>query len=587
MRPLDRRLLRYARQTAIHIGVLVGLGAVTAVLVILQARLLAGAISDAFLGPSAAHGAAAHGAAANGPPVGLSALKGALAALAIVLAARVLVAWATETSSYRASAAVKSALRRRLLAHAVELGPQWLAGKRTGELVTLATRGIDALDGYFASYLPQLVLSIVVPLAVVAQIGSADLVSGITIALTLPLIPLFGALVGRATAKHTRRRWLALALLSHHFLDVVAGLPTLKVFGRAKAQTQTIRKVTAEYRQATMGTLRLAFLSSLVLELAATLSVALVAVGIGLRLVYGHLDLRTGLLVLILAPEAYLPLRAAAAQFHASADGLAAAAEVFAVLEEPAHPAGPHPAGPHPAGDRAPGGRPAPPGMPAPDPLAFRAEEVSVTHPGRPDPAPDGVSLRIARGEIAALAGPSGCGKSTLVAVLLGFAHPSAGRVVVEGTAGDTDLADIDPNDWRAHVAWLPQDPVLFAGTVASNIRLGLPGASDADVAAAARDAALTEIGLETPVGESGKGLSAGQRRRVALARALLPGRPVLLLDEPTAGLDAAREAHVLATLRRLAAAGHAVLVVTHKPAALATADRVIQVDHTSEKVPT
>jgi thiol reductant ABC exporter CydD subunit len=563
MRPLDPRLLRYARQTAVHIGVLAGLGGVTAALVIMQARLLAGAISSAFLGPPAAHGGSGHG-----PPAGLSALKGVFVALAVVLAARVFAAWATEASSYRASAAVKSALRRRLLTHAVQLGPRWLAEKRTGELVTLATRGIDALDGYFASYLPQLVLSIVIPLAVVAQIGSADLVSGITIALTLPLIPLFGALVGRATVQHTQRRWLALARLSHHFLDVVAGLPTLKVFGRAKAQTQTIRNVTADYRQATMGTLRLAFLSSLVLELAATLSVALVAVGIGLRLVYGHLDLRTGLLVLILAPEAYLPLRAAAAQFHASADGLAAAAEVFAVLEEPAHATGPA-------------------GTPAPDPLALRAEHVSVIHPGRPEPAPDGVSLRVARGEIAALAGPSGCGKSTLAEVLLGFARPSAGRVVVEGIAGDTDLADIDLNGWRACVAWLPQDPVLFAGTVASNIRLGKPSASDAEVAAAAHAAALTEIGPETQVGESGKGLSAGQRRRVALARALLPGRPILLLDEPTAGLDAAREEHVLASLRRLAAAGHAVLVVTHKPAALAALGRVIQVSHAAQKVPT
>ena len=228
---------------------------------------------------------------------------------------------------------MKSALRRRLLAHAVALGPRWLAANRTGELVTLATQGIDSLDGYFTAYLPQLVLAVVIPLVVVAQIGSADLLAGVTIALTLPLIPLFGALVGRTTAHHTRRRWRALALLSHHFLDVVAGLPTLKVFGRAKAQAEAIKKVTGDYRQATMGTLRLAFLSSLVLELTATLSVALVAVGIGLRLVYGHLDLRTGLLVLILAPEAYLPLRQAAAQFHASADGVTAVAEVFNVLE--------------------------------------------------------------------------------------------------------------------------------------------------------------------------------------------------------------------------------------------------------------
>jgi thiol reductant ABC exporter CydD subunit len=587
MRSLDPRLLRHARQTAVHIGVLVVLGIVAALLIIAQARLLAGAISRVFVPRPAAGGGGAPGTAA-----GLAALKGTIVALAVVLAGRAIVAWATEASSYRASAAVKSTLRRRLLGHAVALGPRWLAGGAglaggarpegagpdgagprkhgTAQLVTLATQGIDALDGYFASYLPQLVLAIVIPLAVVAQIGSADLIAGATIALTLPLIPLFGALVGRATQQHTRRRWLALARLSHHFLDVVAGLPTLKVFGRAKAQTQAIRKVTTDYRQATMGTLRLAFLSSLVLELTATLSVALVAVGIGLRLVYGHLDLRTGLLVLILAPEAYLPLRQAAAQFHASADGLAAAAEVFSVLDEPAPSAG----------------RVVAP-RPAPDPLAIRVEDVSVSHLGRSAPAPEGVTLSIARGEITALAGPSGCGKSTLVAVLLGFASPSAGRVIVQDRDGEADLTEIDPDDWRSRVAWLPQDPVLFHGTVASNIRLGLPRAADDEVAAAASGAALTEIGLETPVGEGGSGLSAGQRRRVALARAILPARPVLLLDEPTAGLDAACEAQVLETLHGLAAAGRAVLVVTHKPAPLAAANRVIKLGLASEKVPT
>ena len=574
MTPLDPRLLRHARQAAVHIGVLVGLGIVAAVLIITQARLLAGAISGVFLDRTPR-----------------SALTGTLTALAVVFAARALVAWATEASSYRASATVKSALRRRLLAHAIALGPRWLAGKRTGELVTLATQGIDALDGYFAAYLPQLVLAVVIPLVVVAQIGFADVIAGVTIALTLPLIPLFGALVGRATAQHTRRRWRALALLSHHFLDVVAGLPTLKVFGRAKAQAEAIRKVTGDYRQATMGTLRLAFLSSLVLELTATLSVALVAVGIGLRLVYGHLDFRTGLFVLILAPEAYLPLRQAAAQFHASADGLTAVAEVFEVLETPAHVAGARgtAAAARGAGAAVFAAAPAPP-LPAADPLAIRVEDVSVRHPGRIQPAPERVRMTLGRGEIVALAGPSGCGKSTLVSVLLGFVPPSAGRVLVRGPDGEADLSRIDMDGWRSRVAWLPQDPVLFNGTVASNIRLGWPDAPDDAVAAAAIAAALVGVALDTPVGERGLGLSAGQRRRVALARALLPGpgacgRPVLLLDEPTAGLDPAAEAQVLQTLRGLAAAGHAVLVVTHKPAALAAVGRVVEIAQTTSPV--
>jgi thiol reductant ABC exporter CydD subunit len=544
VKALDRRLLACAREARRHIASLVALGMMTAGLVIAQAQLLADAIAGAF----------------GGEP--LRALRGALAALAVVLAARALAAWASQAVSCRAGAAVKSRLRRRLLAHAVGLGPGWLAGQRGGELVTLATQGIDALDGYFAAYLPALMLAVVVPLAVLARIASADLVAGATVAVTLPLIPFFGALVGAATGQQAARRYAALAGLAHHFLDVVTGLATLKVFGRASAQARSIATVTDDYRRATMGTLRLAFLSSLVLELAATLSVALVAAGAGLGLLYGHLDLRTGLIVLILAPEAYLPLRRVAAQFHASADGLAAAGKAFAVLETPAPEAG------H---------------RPAPVPAVIRVEGVTVDHPSRPGPAPDRVSLTLLPGVITAVAGPSGCGKSTLVAVLLGFARPSAGRVIVEGEHEAADLAEISPDSWRSLVAWVPQHPVLFPGTVAGNIRLGAPGAHDAEVAAAARAAALDEVGLDTPVAERGAGLSAGQRRKVALARALLPGRPVLLLDEPTAGLDRVSETRALAALRSQAAAGRAVLVVTHRPAVLAAADTVADLSRAAD----
>ncbi|HEY4461876.1 MAG TPA: thiol reductant ABC exporter subunit CydC, partial [Streptosporangiaceae bacterium] len=325
----------------------------------------------------------------------------------------------------------------------------------------------------------------------------------------------------------------------------------------SRAQRESIGQVTDQYRSATMGTLRIAFLSSLVLELVATISVALVAVSIGLRLVNGHLDLRTGLLVLILAPEAYLPLRQVGAQFHASADGLAAADQAFAVIETDESAAG------H---------------QPAPVPLAIRVAGVTVRQPGRSGPAPDGATLLLAPGKISAVAGPSGCGKSTLLSVLLGFTRPTSGQVTVSGPGGGTDLTAIDPDAWRARLAWVPQNPVLFAGTVESNIRLGWPDARPSTVAAAARAAALDEVPLDRQVGEGGTGLSAGQRRRVALARALLPGReqrPVLLLDEPTAGLDAAAEARVLATLRAEAAAGRTVLVAAHHPAVLAVADHV------------
>ena len=475
---------------------------------------------------------------------------------------------------------MKSQLRRDLLRRSVELGPRWLATRRAGELATLTTVGVDALDAYFAKYLPQVVLAIVIPLAVVTRLLVADPLSAAIIVVTLPLIPVFMGLVGATTAERTRRRWRELARLSHHFLDVVAGLPTLRVFGRAKAQAKSVGEVTGAYRLATLATLRLAFLSALVLELLATFSVALVAVAIGLRLEGGHLGLRTGLLVLVLAPEAYLPLRQLAIQYHASADGLAAAADVFDVLETPLDATGDRPAHSAEHVSSAPVAPVAPavaslPPLTLPPPTlppptaesavrvevvrvevvrveAVRVENVQVRHPGRSQPAPDGV-LRFAAGEVVALAGSSGSGKSTLIGVLLGFITPDAGRVVIEEAGGERRLDQLDTRAWRARVAWVPQDPVLQHGTVESNIRLGQPGAPRAAVELAARRAALHEVELGRPVGEGGSGLSAGQRRRVAVARALLAERPVLLLDEPTAGLDAATEAQVLASVRELA----------------------------------
>lgn len=318
MKPIDPRLLRYARATRFFLAAVVGLGALGAGLVIAQAMLVAEVVVGAFQ----------HGESA-------SALRTPLVLLVAVAGGRALVSWLTELAAHRAGAAVKSELRGRLLERAGALGPGWLGGQRTGSLVALATRGIDALDDYFSRYLPQLGLAVVVPVAVLARIVTEDWVSAAIIVGTLPLIPVFMMLIGWATQSRMDRQWRLLSRLSGHFLDVVAGLPTLKVFGRAKAQAESIKRITGEYRQATLRTLRIAFLSSFALELLATLSVALVAVTIGMRLVHGDMDLYIGLVILVLAPEAYLPLRQVGAQYHAAAEGLAAAEEVFAVLETP------------------------------------------------------------------------------------------------------------------------------------------------------------------------------------------------------------------------------------------------------------
>lgn len=545
MRPFDPRLVRYAGGSRAYLTACVALGVATAGLVVAQAALLATAISRAFLDGA-----------------GLADLRTPLLLLALVVAGRAAVSWAQEVAAHRASAAVKSQLRTRLLDHAVRLGPGWLSGERSGELATLATRGVDALDGYFARYLPQLVLAVIVPFAVLAVVLPADLLAAVTIALTLPLIPVFMVLVGLTTRRRTDRQWRTLSLLSGHFLDVVAGLPTLKVFGRARAQAASVRDITDRYRRATMGTLRVAFLSALVLELLATLSVALVAVGIGLRLVDGELTLRTALLVLILAPEAYLPIRQVGVHYHASAEGLAAAERVFAVLETPLPTAGTR--------THVPDLRQVP----------IRLRDVTVRYAGRPAPAVDGLSLDVRPGDTVALVGPSGAGKSTVLAALLGFVRPESGRVLV----GDVDLAAIDPDAWRSQLTWVPQRPHLAAASIADNIRLGRPDADDDAVRRAVALAGAAEFvdalpdGLATVLGEGGAGLSAGQRQRVALARAFLRDTPVVLLDEPTAGLDGASEARVVEAVRRLARS-RTVVVVAHRPALLSLADRVVVLD--------
>ncbi|MFJ6362596.1 thiol reductant ABC exporter subunit CydD [Streptomyces globisporus] len=542
MKPIDPRLLHHARATRLFLASVVALGLVGALLVIAQAMLIAEIVVGGF---------------EDGLTV--TELRAPLLLLAAVALGRALVAWLTELAAHRASAAVKSELRGRLLERATRLGPDWLSGQRTGSLVALATRGIDALDDYFARYLPQLGLAVVVPVAVLARIVTEDWVSAAIIVVTLPLIPLFMILIGWATQSRMDRQWQLLSRLSGHFLDVVAGLPTLKVFGRAKAQAESIRTITSDYRRATLRTLRIAFLSSFALELLATLSVALVAVTIGMRLVHGELDLYTGLVVLILAPEAYLPIRQVGAQYHAAAEGLSAAEEIFAVLETEPRASGTED---------------------APDTLRLELADVTVRHEGRAEPSLDAASLTVEPGETVALVGPSGVGKSTLLNVILGFARPDEGHVRV----GERDLADLDPERWRSRIAWVPQRPHLFAGTIAENVRLARPDADDEAVVAALRDAGAYDFvaalpdGMLAALGEDGAGLSAGQRQRIALARAFLADRPLLLLDEPTASLDGESEAGIVDAVRRLAA-GRTVLLVVHRPALLAVVDRVVALE--------
>ena len=480
--------------------------------------------------------------------------------LGIVIVGRSLVTWLGERAAQRASASAKSDLRTALVEKTARLGPAGIDRERSGRLVVLATTGIDALDSYFARYLPQLFLAVIVPVTVIVVMLGADWISAVIIAVTVPLIPLFMALVGASTKVRMRRQARLLQRLAGHFLDVVAGLPTLKVFGRAKAQVEAVRDITNRYRTATMATLKVAFLSSLVLELLATFSVALVAVAVGLRLLGGHVSFATALFVLILAPEAYLPLRVLGTNYHASAEGMKAAEDVFEVLERPV---------PRRGCRR---------DVPDPSTSLLRIDRLEVCYPARTVPALRDVSLSVGPGEVVAIAGPSGCGKSTVLAVLLGLVPYSSGSVTVDSI----DLTDLDLDVWRTQVAWVPQRPHLFARSIVDNVRLGRPDATDREVASAISDAGLDQVvaalpeGLATMLGTDGAGLSAGERQRVALARAFLRDAPLLLLDEPTANLDGATEEGVLSAVRRLII-GRTVVMAAHRPSLLAVSDRVVR----------
>ncbi|HET9658578.1 MAG TPA: thiol reductant ABC exporter subunit CydD [Kineosporiaceae bacterium] len=559
MRPLDPRLLRHARAARGYVVLTAVLGAATAALVVVQALLLARVIAGVAMGGLA-----------------LADVRSPLLLLVVVVTGRAVLSWAQDRYGHRAATRVVAQLRGQVVQRAVRLGPAALEGDAGPALATLATRGLDALDGYLVRYLPQLLLAATVTPAVLVVVWWHDLIAGLTILITLPLVPLFMAMVGWATQAAADRRLRTLQRLGAQVLDLVSGLPTLRALGRETGQAVRVREVGEAYRRATMRTLRAAFLSALVLESLTTLSVALVAVGVGLRLVYNDLDLQTGLAVLILAPEAYLPLRMVGVQYHASVDGLAAAAEAFAVL------------------DRQP---PAPGTRQAPDlrTSRIRLDGVGVVHTGRDRATPSWLDLHLQPGEVVALAGPSGVGKSSAVEVLLGLRRPDSGRVVIEplgppapgqdGPRPDAvPLADLRPESWFAQISWVPQRPLIVPGTLADNVRLTRPGATDADLERVAGHCGLAEVvaalprGWATPLGHGGVGLSAGQRQRLALARALLRPAPLVVLDEPTAHLDAATEQIVHATIGELRDAGHTVLVVAHRPALVALADRVVMV---------
>ncbi|MCR6033605.1 thiol reductant ABC exporter subunit CydD [Nocardioides sp. zg-579] len=522
MKPTDPRLRRQLAPARGQLAGVLASGLLGAVLVVAQAWVVTGLVV----------------AVVREEP-----LRGWAVAVAVVLGLRALTGWAGDAFAARAAARVGTHLRRQVVGALLRRGRA-----EPGDAVLL-TRGVSAAEPYLTRYLPAVVLAGVLPLLTLVVIATQDLLSAVIVAATLPLVPVFGALVGLATRDKAEEQWRAMAALSGHFLDVVRGLPTLVAYRRARVQSRTIARVTDRYRRASLGTLRVAFASSAILELVATLSVALVAVTVGVRLAHGDLGLTTALFVLLLAPEAYWPLRRVGAEFHAAAEGVATFEAVDALVSG------------------------TPEADPADRPAAgdLELDGITVTHPGRTVPAVASLTATVPARGVTVVTGPSGCGKSTLLATIAGLLARDTGSVSIDGRP-------VGGRSWQEQIAWLPQRPVFVAGTLADNLRLGTPDASDDQLWSALRRVALAERvlalpeGLDTPLGEDGLTLSAGERARLALARVLVADRPWVLLDEPTAHLDDLTEQVIVDTVAELGRTS-GVVVVAHRPALLEVAD--------------
>jgi ATP-binding cassette subfamily C protein CydD len=500
----------------------------------------------------------------------LADISKAMAILIALIVLRAVSTWLAESSANIMAVQVKSELRVSIIKHLMTLGPAYVKGERSGELVNAVFTGIEQLDPYLTRYLPQVVLSVFIPISILAFTFTKDLLSAGIFIVTAPLIPIFMILVGKAAQVLTDRQWRTLSVLSAHFFDVLQGLTTLKVFNRSKHQVQVIARMSDQYRITTMGTLRVAFLSAFVLELLTTLSTAMVAVAIGLRLLHGDMSFAAGFVVLLLAPEFYAPFRMLGAQYHASMNGVTAMERLFEILE-----ASPQGITPMPDVAQAPSF--------ASNPV-LSVRNLSFTYEGAERAAIANVSFELGKGEIVAIVGPSGAGKSTMLDLILGFARPNEGEVRIgDAFALDSSVAA----QWREQIAYVSQHPHLFHGSIMDNLLLAKPTASTAEVRRAVKlaraDLFIDRLpnGLDTVVGEDAQGLSGGEAQRLALARAFLRDSSLLLLDEPTAHLDAESEQLIQEALTTLLSTRSA-LIVAHRLNTVTQANRIVVLDRGS-----
>ncbi len=539
---MNRRLLSELRLVRLPFVLTCVLTLLLAGVVLTQAAFLSNIITRVFL-----------------LKVALGDVLPSLAFLAGVVGMRALLVYVERRNTANMAIRVKANLRDRFMSHLMRLGPVYIWGRRTGELTMTATEGIEALDAYFRGFLPGLIGAIVIPTVIAIVVLPIDGLSFLVMLLTAPLIPLFMMLIGATAGGLAHRQFTQMRRMGAHFLDVMQGLVTLKLFNRSQAQVESIAHITDQFRQATMRILRVSFLSAFMLEMLSTLSIAIVAVEIGIRLLYRGIGFEQALFLLIIAPEFYLPLRALGARFHAGATSLATAREIYRVLDAPIQ-------------------RTLIPSAPIPEHLNIRFEHVTFTYDQRSHPALNDITLDIPFGHKVALVGASGSGKTTLANLLLGFITPTTGRITVNGV----DLTSLDINQWRERLAWVPQKPYLFNTTIAENIRIAKTGASQAQIVLATQAAGAHDFvsqlpqGYDSPCGEHGMRLSGGQVQRIAIARAILKDAPLLILDEATANLDVENEAIVQTALSNLLRApDRTALVIAHRLNTVIDADSI------------
>lgn len=545
---VDPRLIRYIQKDRWPLGLTIASGALAGILTIGQAYLLSQIVNRVFLTQAR-----------------LSSVWGQLTWTALIIFGRGLMVWLNRGTAKTAAVHIKRHVRSLLLEHLDRLGPAYTQKEQSGELASTLVEGVEKLDAYITQYLPQLAISALIPTSILIFVFPRDPLSGAVLLVTAPLIPVFMILIGRTAQKMTDRQFQTMNRLAAQFLDSLQGLTTLKIFGRAEKRKRSIAETSDQFRSRTMKVLRVAFLSALVLELLATISTALVAVQIGLRLLYARISFQNAFFLLIIAPEFYIPLRRLGLYFHAGMEGKSAARRIFAILDE------------DPLGED----RQEPLTSPPRQFSTVQFEGVHFSYPDEPVPVLRDVNLSLNSGQRLALVGTSGGGKTTITQLLLGFFTPDRGHVRID----DQLLSEIDLAEWRSHIAWVPQEPILFHDTVAANLRVAKPEASQEELQAAVKAANLKEAidalpqGYETPIGEGGIRLSGGEAQRLALARAFLKDAPLVLLDEPTSQLDPVTERQLMGATRRLMV-GRTVMIIAHRLNTVYEADQILLVEN-------